>query len=353
MGLGMARAGTVSSSLPPPQGDEIEDEIPEDDEALSGEDDPADEMAKGEGYANAAEKEAMEAEAHGQGWRPLAEYRGKPGAWKTAKQFLEDGRNYLPFVQKENRVLKEQIGRMGTEMEGLRTEMTQTRKDMEKLLDFSRKANQSGYDRAVKELKDRQREAVAAGDTTTFDAIEGQLEEMADARAESVEERQEPEPQPQPNPGVTLPQEYQDFIAENPWFNTDRVLNSAMIAEHNAIIEESPGMTLFDQLEKAKEAVVARFPKKFGVAETPSPGGQPPRRPAAPLPPRNGRGASPRQDGDPIEAIADPRERAEARQGYAAAKRSMPNLSKAEFMEIFSNPHADVLDTIQRNKLRK
>lgn len=353
MGLGMARPGAISSSLPEVPEDEIDqDEIDQDvDNQFEDEDNPEDAAAQADGYADAAEKTAMEAEAHAQGWRPLEQYRGKPGGWVNAKTFIERGKNYLPFVQKELRESKETIGRMSGEMEQLRTLVATTQSDMAKLLDFSRRANQAGYDRAVKDLKEQQREAVAAGDVTTFDKIEGQLEQMAEAREEGTEEPA-PAPAPQPKPAIGIPQEYQDFMAENPWFNTDRVLNSAMIAEHNAIIEESPGMSLADQLEAAKEAVVARFPKKFGVDAAAPPAPPRERRPAAPLPPRNqgGRSPAPRGGDDPIEALADPQERAQARQGYASAKRSMPNLTKAEYMEIFNDPHRDVLDTIARNK---
>lgn len=351
MGLGMARPGAHESSLPPQDDEDIElMEDVEEPEDGADEAEAADQEAQEQGYADSAERTAMETEARQQGWRPLAEYRGKPGGWKTAKAFIEAGQNYLPFVQKELRESKETIGRMGAEMDGLRTEMAKTAKDMQKLLEFSRKAGQVGYDRAVKDLKDQQREAVAAGDTVAFDKIEGQLDEMAQAREEAVEEP--PAPEPQPRPAAGLPQEYQDFIADNPWFNSDRTLHTTMIAEHNAIIEESPAMPLYDQLEKAKEAVMARHPKKFGLEDAPPP--PQPRRPAAPLPPRGGAGPRPpAPNADLIEAIADPKERAEARAGYARAKASMPNLTKAEYMAVFSDPHGDVLETVQAHKAKR
>jgi glutamine synthetase adenylyltransferase len=188
----MARPGTVVSSLPVTDDDDPNltpddqyDELNEEDF-----DDPAEAAAVSEGYASLAEKETMEAQAHGQGWRPLSEYRGSPGKWKTAKKFLEDGQNYLPFVQKENREQKQTMAGMTTEMEGLRTEMATTRADMNKLLAYSRNANQAGYERAVKDLKAQQRQAVAEGDTAKFDQIEGQLGEMADARAEAAPDAQ-------------------------------------------------------------------------------------------------------------------------------------------------------------------
>lgn len=351
----MARPGSVVSSLPVAD-DEIDDELPPDDEVPGDEiDEVAEEAARREGYESAAQRTDMEARASRQGWRPLSEYRGKPGGWKTAKQFLDDGENYLPFVQKELRESKQTIDRMGNEIEGMRTEMASTRADMQKLLEFSRKANQAGYDRAVRDLKAQQREAVAAGDTVKYDEIEGQLGAMEDAR----DEAQDPpapapagDPPPKPRAAAAVPSEYDAFIADNPWFNSDRVLNAAMIEEHNAVIKEYPGMPLADQLERAKEAVMAEFPKKFGRAEEP-PAAPPPRRAAAPLPPSPGGRRQAPAGADPIEAIADQRERADARAGYASAKKSVPNLTKTEFMEIFNDPHGDVLDVIARNKPRK
>lgn len=352
MGLGMARGGTISSSLPS-EGDEFEDEQTDDETGQFEDlDNPDDADAQYEGYANAAERATMEAEAHAQGWRPLDQYRGKPGGWVSAKVFIERGKNYLPFVQKELRDTKDANQRMAGEMEQLRTLVASTQADMARLLDFSRKAGQAGYDRAVKDLKAQQREAVAAGDTETFDKITVQLDEMDSAREDSAPPEPAKVPPPKPTPAVAVDNAYTDWLAENPWFNRDRVLNAAMIEAHNAVIAESPAMALYDQLEKAKEAVMADFPKKFGLDETPRAAA--PRRPAAPLPPRSGgRAPAPRAGDDPIESLTDPRERADARAGYASAKKSMPSLTKAEYMEIFSDPHSDVLDTLARHKSKK
>jgi hypothetical protein len=218
MGLGMARAGTVVSSLPQAEEEEFLDQEDLNEDEGEGDEDrelSAEELA-------AAELQAAEDEARRQGWRPLAEYRGKPGGWVDAKTFIERGKNYLPFVQKELRETKEANGRMASEMEGLRTEVASTRAELQKLLDFSRRANQAGYDRAVKDLKAQQREAAAAGDVGKFDEIGVQIDQMAEARAESDDEpvpasREAPTaPQPQPKPAVSLPQDYQEFLDENP-----------------------------------------------------------------------------------------------------------------------------------------
>lgn len=349
----MARAGTIESSLPPAA---AEEGLDEDDLIEDGLDelDPDSELDPEE--ARLAEDAANETEARRQGWRPLAEYRGKPGGWVDAKVFIERGKNYLPFVQKDRDQLREQLGAVTNEMTGLREEIAAQAKQMQKLLDSSRGANKAGYDRAVADLKAKQREAVAAGDTATFDQVEDQLTQMQDARDEALGE---PEPvaapapaaRPTPKAAIDLSRDYQDFLEQNPWFNTDRVLNSAMIAEHNIIIEQSPGMSLFDQLEKAKEAVVARFPKKFGLDESPPAAPAPRQRtPAAPLAPTAPLGPRRPAGRTGIDAIVDPRERADARTGFASAKRSMPNLTEAEYLDVFNDPHADVLNVIESHK---
>lgn len=346
----MAQSTHVTSSL---RGADIDDnregEMSPDDEFDAAE---LDRAAQADGYESSAHKEADETDARRQGWRPLAEYRGKPGGWVDAKTFIQRGKDYLPFVQKENREMKQTMGNMTTEMEGLRTLVASTQSDMKKLLAYSRQASQAGYDRAVADLKAQQREAAAAGDVSTFDKIEGQINDMDAARDEVQDTETAPAgdpPPPRPKPAVDIDPALQDFVEANPWFNSDRVLNSAMIAEHTAILNESPGMALAEQLEKAKEAVMARHPKKFGLSETTRTDDPPPRRPAAPLPPSN-RPRAPANQRAGLDSIEDPRERAEARKGFEQTRRSMPDITEAEYLEIYQNPHADVLDVRRQQR---
>lgn len=337
----MARPGIVESSLP---GSDVEDETL-DDELL----DPS----LGELPAEAAdEDDYWESLARPQGWRPLSDYRGQPGGWKTAQKFVEDGQNFLPFVKKQLSDQTRDNQNLRNEVEGLREDFAKQAHAMRQLLDFSRRAGDAGYARAVADLKSQQRQAVAEGDTTKFDQLDEQIEQMNAARAETLGPAAAVEPAaplPQPRPAVVGDPVVQAFIDANAsWYLSDKVLNSAMIAEHNRVIEESPGMSLADQLETAKEAVMARFPKKFGLAE-PAPQPQRSRVPQAPLAPTQpARARTGGKSG--IDSIADPAERGQARQGYLSAKRSVPDLTEAEYLQIWADPHADVLDVIEQNK---
>lgn len=338
----MVRSSTIDSSVPAAA---LEDEIPdENDEFL---DDPE------------PEPDHDEVEARRQGWRPLAEYRGKPGGWVDAKTFLARGNDYLPFVQKERNQLRDQVAGMTQELSGLRSELSKAQQDMQKLLDFSRRADKAGYDRAVADLKAKQREAVAQGDTATYDAVADQLDQMHEARAEAAPPAPvaAAAPAPAPQPQVTLnalPPEVQVFMAENEgWFMHDKVLNSAMIAEHNRLIEEAPGMSLIEQLEAAKEIVMAKFPRKFGLPEAPADAAPPPRRPAAPLAPTPAARTPGNRGRTGIDSIADPAERAQAREGFKRAQRNTPGITEDEFLAIFLDPHSDVLETMAKAKSRK
>ena len=93
----MAQGSAVSSSVPD------QNEPP-----------PADaELPSDEGADAAADAEvAIEARARDMGWKPLAEYRGPPGKWQPAADFISRGENILPIVRDQNRRLTERIGKL-------------------------------------------------------------------------------------------------------------------------------------------------------------------------------------------------------------------------------------------------
>lgn len=323
---------------------------------------PAEEEDAGDGVISAeenalAEEQAIEAEAYRQGWRPLDEYRGPPGKWVDAKTFLERGERYLPFVQKERDEGRQRITAMTREIEEMRGTMAEQSEQLRKLLEYSRRADQAGYDRAVRELKAKQRQAASEGNMDAFDEIGGQIEQMEDARAASAETREQapatPE-RPAIQPRRKVEPAIDAFIAENPWFQSDPVLNPAMIAAHNQIISQSPGLPLADQLEAAKEIVMEQYPEKFGRRrqQTPPKDQQPaPKpKPRGPLTPGPSRAVASQRQGDPFDQIEDTGDREEARAGYRRSLRSMPDLTAQEYIDTFLEPHGDVLRTIRSAK---
>lgn len=296
--------------------------------------------------------EADRREATLGGWKPLSVFRGDPSQWRPAKEYLARGDEVLPFVRKQrdklatdNETLKRRMDELQQEIrngDGRHAgELADLRQRMDELLDYSRRAKQEGYEEAKREILARSREAVAGGDLAAYDDAQRELAELdrSDATPPPQRERKNPVPEPKNRIDPAI----DDFMASNPWFNSDADLNKQMIAEHNAIIARSPGMPVAQQLEQAKDVVMRNNPVKFGI----DPQRPAPRRPAAPLGPRPGTERQ-RQAATGWEQIEDPRDRREAMTAFnkmnAGLKPSMKPYTVAEYLAIYHNPRADVLE---------
>lgn len=295
-----------------------------------------------------------EARARRQGWRPRDEWRGPATDWVGYDEFLDRANTYLPIVQKRLRDTEAELRRTGQEVTSLKETVAEQTQSLRELVTMAKTANQQGYDRAMRELKQRQREAASAGDMDTFDKVGERIDEIEEERRVSAAPAPKPngrdaaaEPAPQPRPQVTVAPEVEAFVEENPWFRTDRVLNAAMQEEHTRLLKESPGLSLAENLERAKEALMAQFPRKFGIEPQAADAPRRPRRgavqePTAPLDQRPKPGA--------IDSIQDPEERKRARTEYERQKKFVPGFTEADYMNLYLNPHAEGTDFISGSK---
>lgn len=340
----MASGTAISSSIPgEDDGGEIIDDLPPDD---------------------GGEDAAIEARAREMGWKPLAEYRGPPGRWQPARDFIDRGENILPIVRDQNRRLTERIGKLEGEVTGLRSTSQEQLQIIKDLRDMGARANQAGYDRAMAEIKANQRKAVAAGDTEAFDQLVEQAEALASSRSAAAA------PSPPPPPPVATPPvpsapalraPTREFLDSNPWFKTDKLLSDTMVGFHREVLAEREATDAIlaadpdldrDLLDEAKNRVMAKYPERFGGSSLPRPNPTPPpRRRAAPVvQPTNGNDGGGRGGGAPtINSISDPGERAQAREAFNRMKRQLPDYTEAEYMALYDDPHGDVL-TIQKTR---
>lgn len=349
-------AGTaISSSVAERRPDYEEPDAPEDEfiPALDG-DEAIDELPSEE-EQEAVRLAEIEARARRQGWRPLAEYRGPAGKWVDAETFLERGEQFLPFVRKDLEQSRAEVARMGSEIDGLRRTVEEQKQSLNELLQFARNADQAGYNRAKAELEADMRQAVVDGNTEAFDEAKEKLDTLAEGRATRVvrePERTAPESRPQPQPKVAVDPVAQAFVNANPWFERDPSLASYMNECHLLLQQAEPGLSLAENLEKAKEMVIQKFPEKFGRQREPEPQ---PRQPVARsrvvTPSRSG--ASPTAVRDPFGVITDAAEREAAKKAYTRMKAQMPSLTATEYVTLYLNPHADVLQLRREAAARK
>ena len=109
---------------------------------------------------------ATEARAREMGWKPLAEYRGPPGRWQPAADFIARGENILPIVRDQNRRLTERMGKLEGEVTGLRSTAQEQLQIIKDLREMGQRANKAGYDRAMAEINSQKAQARAAGDVS-------------------------------------------------------------------------------------------------------------------------------------------------------------------------------------------
>ena len=339
-------AGTeISSSVPPNDIDLPADDLPDDAAQLNGSDDPA-----------------VEARAREMGWKPLAEYRGPPGRWQPAADFIARGENILPIVRDQNRRMTERIAKLEGEVGGLRATASEQLQIIKDLREMGRSQNQAGYDRAMAEIRSKQRQAVESGDTKAYDQLVEQAEALNSSRpaATPATEATRPVTDTPARPQLSGPT--QAFIAANPWFNdSGGILSNTMIAFHQEILNErgatqaalnaDPALDR-ELLEEAKARVVEKYPERFGVEApqpTPRPAARNPRRAAAVAAPTP-EPAAPRPGaaGATINSIADPAERAEAREAFNRMKRQLPDFTEKEYMALYDDPHGDILTMQQK-----
>ncbi len=330
------------SDLAPEMDDEFEEDL--EDEALD--EQPDDEAPV-----------SIEDRARAMGWKPQSEYRGDPRRWTDAATFIAHGEEELPILRDQNRRMSERLARNEGQMATMQKSLTEQAQAVKDAIALARRADEAGYQRALRELKAQEREAASTGDVETFDQVQEQIKALETTRA-TVETPAAPvEDPPAAPPPQALAPEINAFIRENAdWFNdaTRPYLRDAMIAMHNAVIKEDSTVPVAEQLVLAKERMAAAYPEILGDEDgeqmpAPTPPRRPARRPASALPPSAP--VPPRRPGaSPFDAITDQVERDEAKRAFESLKRHDPDMTAREYMTIYSNPHVDTLELRRQRK---
>lgn len=203
--------------------------------------------SEGEGDAGGGEiVEQAEAEdtpedaekASKMGWTDKESFKGDPAKWRPAKEFLERGETMLPIMRKT--------------VEKQERKIADLEKSIKEFAEYHSKSEQRAYERAFKELKDKQYDAVQAGDTQAFANIDKEIADLqADARPAISDTTNGEHP------------DYQPWLEKNKWAEDDPLL--AEEAEIQALYLRNKGSKLqgTEFLESVAKRVKERFPDKF------------------------------------------------------------------------------------------
>jgi hypothetical protein len=205
------------------------------------------ESGEGEGGAageNQAEQQAsknteIEDKARKMGWTPKEEFKGDPDKWRDASEFVERGENMLPIVKA---TVKKQDIRIA--------ELERTIKD---LADYHSKTEQRAYEKAFKELKAKQIEAVSAGDAKAFAEVDAEMAELHKQATEKPTFKQAEQ---------TSDPVYDEWAGRNKWLE-DKTLEKEAEAQAVYLRERGDRRTGTEFLDAVKERVKREFPDKF------------------------------------------------------------------------------------------
>lgn len=207
------------------------------------------------GAADQQQERDWDAEARDMGWVPEADFKGdkRPSKFLSAQEFVERGETVLPFVQRENKRLKEELAKQSKEFDERFTKLT-------KASESTLKAVQAQHAKELEDLKVRREKAVEAGDVSAFRQIDRQI---ADHEANTPEAPAE-EALPQPEAREQAQKVEAAWVDQHKdWYEKDGVMTGYANWYSQGLAMKNPQITMEENLRQTEEAVKKQFPMYF------------------------------------------------------------------------------------------
>jgi hypothetical protein len=271
----------------------------------------------------------------------------------SAKDFVLRGETLVPFIRSQNRNLTEKVERQETQIAGLMRTVTEQKEALGAAMNLARHASEQGYKRAVAEAEARRDAAAEVGDVQAVRQVQQEIDTLRDERPAAPEPAREPDPAPAPPAAAAPDPDIAAFIEANGWFKTNGTMRSAMMANHQIVMDRTPGLPMTEQLKRAKARLVADFPEYFPNERAPAPALEDD-MPNAEAPPARRRAEvravempgdrpRPQRTNSPFDRIEDAGERAEQRAAFTKYQKSDPKADPAEWVALYLDPHMDLL----------
>lgn len=276
---------------------------------------------------------SIEERARRMGWRPEDEYNGPKGRWVDAQTFVDRGETELPILRERFRKLDDRLAATERELTNARgtlveanTKIKEQSEVLVELRDLSRNAETRAYNRAQSEFVERERKAVAEADTATFDRIQFEKRQLEETRAVAPARREPPAAAPAapaaPPPAAVAPADATtigQWIADNPWYNSDPEMNAVATTLHGTFKSQNPNEALNENLGRVRDRMVQLYPEKFGN----------PRR-AAPSAVGSPTAPAPKPKGKTVNDLPP-----DAKAALAKIKRDIPGYKDEEYIRLY------------------
>ena len=204
------------------------------------------------GGGGAADEVALveEKEARVFGWRPAEEFDGPPERWKSAGEFLAEGKRINGFLRKDLDKLRNELTKRDQTLAELQSTIVQ-------FAEFHRETEARAYDRAKKELQDARRDALRNNDGDMVVEIEDRLNALGDAPPKLPINIPTPSTTPEPDPTWIT------WVNENSWFKDNTKLRAISNGYADIVRAESPNLVGRPFLDEVKRRVQEDFPEHF------------------------------------------------------------------------------------------
>jgi hypothetical protein len=183
-----------------------------------------------------------EEKARRMGWVPKDEFRGDPDKWRPADEFVQRGENQMPILRERLRHQDQQLAEL--------------RKTVKEFAEYHTKVEQNAFQRALRQLKEQQVQAVKDGDSAAFVEIDERIEKLR-KDAESAPQIKAPEIKPEDHPT------FKAWKSQNSWYDKDQEMTSYADNIGAHIKRTKPDISDEDFFDAVTSKVRREFPEKF------------------------------------------------------------------------------------------
>ena len=147
----------------------------------------------------------VEDKARSMGWVPPEEWVGDPppNGFKSAEDFVKHGEEVLPMIRAEKRKLEEKVELLEGKLTSQQSTMRQFQQFTQQAIDRERKKNEA----LIADAEKARAAAISEGDGETAVQKEREIRDLQQST-------------PQPGPDPALQAEVDQWMTDNPWFNT-------------------------------------------------------------------------------------------------------------------------------------
>lgn len=209
----------------------------------------------GIGGGGAGDPVAAESEARMFGWVPKEEFKGPEEKWRTAEEFLEEGKRINGFLRKDLDKLRSALTQRDADIADLRS-------TIEEFAKFHQETEARAYERAKKTLQEERKAALRENDGERVADIEERLEMLGDGPKDLF-----PKKQPQRPTASQSDPVWEGWLSENPWFAKDQRLRAVTNGYADIVKAEAPNLVGRAFLDEVTRRVQQDFPEHFGNSE--------------------------------------------------------------------------------------